>query len=56
MTTAGQAQLLEQGGPVVVDLQVGDEHTVDPALLDQPAVGSVVVALGHLEQQCVSAG
>ena len=52
----GQAQLLEQGGPLVVDLQVGDEHAVDPALLDQPAVRRMVVALGHLQQQCVSPG
>ncbi len=56
MTTAGRPSSSSRAGPVVVDLEVGDEHTVDPAFLDQPAVGGVVVVLGHLQQQRVSAG
>ena len=51
-----EPELLEQRGPLVVDLEVGDEHAVDAALLHQPAVGRVVVLLGDLQQQRVPAG
>ena len=55
MMTAGRLELLEECGTRVVDLQVGDEHAIHPALLGQPAVGRVVVLLGHLQQQRVPA-
>ena len=52
----GQSELGEQGGPGVVDVQVGDEDAVDPALDGEPPVALVLgLVLGdHLQEQRVA--
>ena len=56
MMTAGRPSSSSRAGRSSSTCEVGDEDAVDATLLDQPAVGRVVVVLGDLQQQRVPAG